>query len=192
MGVVSPGSYAGRYIHYGIREHAMAAAANGMAVHGGLIPYTGTFFIFSDYMRPALRLAALMRQRVIHVLTHDSIGLGEDGPTHQPVEQLASLRAMPNFFVFRPADTLETAAACGVRLRPPRPGEPELRTVPDPFAGEPESFAELMAGWLPLTYMLNNLNRGLGQPDAYPFVLSPPAVEKLGFVHDTIRAARSP
>ena len=117
MGVVSPGSYAGRYIHYGIREHAMAAAANGMAVHGGLIPYTGTFFIFSDYMRPALRLAALMRQRVIHVLTHDSIGLGEDGPTHQPVEQLASLRAMPNFYVFRPADTLETAECWELAIR---------------------------------------------------------------------------
>jgi transketolase len=117
MGTVSPGSYAGRYIHYGIREHAMAAAANGMAVHGGLIPYTGTFFIFSDYMRPALRLGALMRQRVIHVLTHDSIGLGEDGPTHQPVEQLASLRAMPNFYVFRPADTLETAECWELAIR---------------------------------------------------------------------------
>jgi transketolase len=106
---VAPGNFAGRYIHYGVREHGMAAAMNGMALHGGIIPYSGTFLVFSDYMRPAIRLAALMRQRVIHVLTHDSIGLGEDGPTHQPVEHLASLRAMPNVFVFRPADAMETA-----------------------------------------------------------------------------------
>lgn len=106
---VSPGNYAGRYIHYGVREHGMAAAMNGMALHGGVIPYSGTFLVFADYLRPALRLAALMRQRVIHVLTHDSIGLGEDGPTHQPVEHLASLRAMPNLCVFRPADAMETA-----------------------------------------------------------------------------------
>ncbi len=106
---ISPGNYAGRYVHYGVREHGMAAALNGMALHGGLIPYSGTFLVFADYLRPALRLAALMRQRVIHVLTHDSIGLGEDGPTHQPVEHLASLRAMPNLVVFRPADAVETA-----------------------------------------------------------------------------------
>ena len=106
---IVPGNFAGRYIHYGVREHGMAAAANGMALHGGIIPYTGTFFVFSDYMRPAIRLGALMKQRVIHVLTHDSIGLGEDGPTHQSIEQLASLRAMPNLHVYRPADTLETA-----------------------------------------------------------------------------------
>ncbi|MEO8713415.1 MAG: transketolase [Acetobacteraceae bacterium] len=117
MGVVAPGSYAGRYIHYGIREHGMAACANGLALHGGIIPYTGTFFIFSDYMRPAIRLAALMRQRVIHVLTHDSIGLGEDGPTHQPIEQLASLRAMPNIHVYRPGDTLETAECWELAIR---------------------------------------------------------------------------
>jgi transketolase len=117
MGFVSPGSYAGRYIHYGIREHGMAAAMNGIALHGGLIPYSGTFFCFTDYMRPALRLAALMRQRVIHVLTHDSIGLGEDGPTHQPVEQLASLRAMPNVHMFRPADAMETAECWELALR---------------------------------------------------------------------------
>ena len=95
----------------------MAAAANGMALHGGLIPYTGTFFVFTDYMRPAIRLGALMRQRVIHVLTHDSIGLGEDGPTHQPVEHLASLRAMPNVHVFRPADALETAECWELAIR---------------------------------------------------------------------------
>ena len=106
---IAPGNFAGRYIHYGVREHGMAAAMNGMALHGGIIPYSGTFLVFADYMRPAIRLAALMRQRVIHVLTHDSIGLGEDGPTHQPVETLASLRCMPNLNVFRPADALETA-----------------------------------------------------------------------------------
>jgi transketolase len=117
MGIVGPGDYAGRYIHYGVREHGMAAAMNGMALHGGVIPYGGTFFVFTDYMRPALRLAALMRQRVVHVLTHDSIGLGEDGPTHQPVEHLAALRAMPNVAVFRPADTMETAECWDLALR---------------------------------------------------------------------------
>ena len=99
--------YAGRYINWGIREHGMAAAMNGMALHGGLIPYGGTFMVFSDYSRPSIRLAALMGIRVVHVLTHDSIGLGEDGPTHQPVEHLAALRAIPNLQVFRPADTVE-------------------------------------------------------------------------------------
>jgi len=101
--------YAGRYVHYGVREHGMAAAMNGMALHGGLIPYSGTFLVFSDYSRPAIRLGALMGARVIHVLTHDSIGLGEDGPTHQPVEHLAALRAIPNLLVFRPADGVEAA-----------------------------------------------------------------------------------
>ncbi len=106
---VRRGDFAGRYIHYGVREHGMASAMNGMALHGGIIPYSGTFLVFADYMRPAIRLAALMRQRVIHVLTHDSIGLGEDGPTHQPVETLAGLRAIPHLFVFRPGDAMETA-----------------------------------------------------------------------------------
>ena len=101
--------YAGRYVHYGVREHGMAAAMNGMAVHGGVIPFSGTFMAFSDYSRPAIRLGALMGARVIHVMTHDSIGLGEDGPTHQPVEHLAALRAMPNLLVFRPADGIEAA-----------------------------------------------------------------------------------
>ena len=104
-----PPDYAGRYMHYGVREHGMAAAMNGMALHGGVIPYSGTFLIFSDYLRPSLRLAALMGIRSIHVLTHDSIGLGEDGPTHQPVEHLAALRAIPNVNVFRPADAVEVA-----------------------------------------------------------------------------------
>jgi transketolase len=108
METLSAADYSGRFIHYGVREHAMAAAMNGMALHGGIIPYSGTFLVFSDYCRPAIRLAALMGQRVIHVMTHDSIGLGEDGPTHQPVEQLAALRAIPNLKVFRPCDAVET------------------------------------------------------------------------------------
>jgi len=109
MSAFDPPDYARRYVHYGVREHGMAAAMNGMALHGGVIPYSGTFLCFSDYSRPAIRLGALMGVRVIHVMTHDSIGLGEDGPTHQPVEHLASLRAMPNLLVFRPADAVETA-----------------------------------------------------------------------------------
>jgi transketolase len=109
--------YAGRYVHYGVREFGMAAAMNGMALHGGVIPYSGTFLVFSDYSRPAIRLGALMGIRVIHVMTHDSIGLGEDGPTHQPVEHLASLRAMPNLTVFRPADAAETYACWKLALQ---------------------------------------------------------------------------
>jgi transketolase len=117
---VRPSAYDGNYVHYGIREHAMAAAMNGIALHGGFIPYGGTFLAFSDYSRPAIRLAALMGVRVIHVMTHDSIGLGEDGPTHQPVEHLAALRAIPNLLVFRPADALETAQAWDCALRAAR------------------------------------------------------------------------
>lgn len=109
MGWFDAPDYAGRYVRYGVREFGMAAAMNGMAIHGGVIPYAGTFLVFSDYSRPAIRLGALMGARVVHVMTHDSIGLGEDGPTHQPVEHLASLRAMPNLLVFRPADGVETA-----------------------------------------------------------------------------------
>ncbi|MEO4041483.1 transketolase [Hoeflea sp. CAU 1731] len=107
MGVITPDDFSGRYLHYGVREHGMAAAMNGISLHGGLIPYSGGFLIFSDYCRPSIRLAALMGIRVIHVLTHDSIGLGEDGPTHQPVEHMASLRAIPNLLTFRPADATE-------------------------------------------------------------------------------------
>jgi len=109
--------YAGRYVHYGVREHGMAAAMNGMALHGGVIPYSGAFLAFADYSRPAIRLGALMGVRVIHVMTHDSIGLGEDGPTHQPIEHLASLRAMPNVLVLRPADAMETAEAWELAIR---------------------------------------------------------------------------
>jgi transketolase len=113
---MSPEEPGGRYIHFGVREHAMAAALNGIALHRGLIPYGGTFLIFSDYCRPAIRLAALMGRRVIFVMSHDSIGLGEDGPTHQPIEQLAALRAIPNLFVFRPADAIETAECWALAL----------------------------------------------------------------------------
>ena len=108
MKAMTLSDYSGTFIHYGVREHGMAAAMNGMALHGGIIPYSGTFLVFSDYCRPAIRLAALMGQRVIHVMTHDSIGLGEDGPTHQPVEHLAALRAIPRLKVFRPCDAVET------------------------------------------------------------------------------------
>jgi transketolase len=114
---VGSGAFAGSYVHYGVREHAMAAAMNGIALHGGFIPYGGTFLTFADYSRPAIRLAALMGVRVIHVMTHDSIGLGEDGPTHQPVEHLAALRAIPNLLVFRPGDAIETAEAWDCALR---------------------------------------------------------------------------
>jgi transketolase len=140
MPVLDASDYAGRFIHYGIREHGMAAAMNGMALHGGIIPYSGTFLVFSDYCRPSIRLAALMRARVIHVMTHDSIGLGEDGPTHQPVEHLAALRAIPNLLVFRPCDTVETIEcwqlALQARAHPSvfaltRQNLPQLRTAFD-------------------------------------------------------------
>jgi transketolase len=107
--VIDCTDFSGSYIHYGIREHGMAAAMNGMAAHGGIVPYGGTFLVFTDYCRPAIRLSALMKLRVIYVMTHDSIGLGEDGPTHQPIEQIAALRAIPHLQVFRPADAVETA-----------------------------------------------------------------------------------
>ena len=137
QGTIAKGSFAGSYIYYGIREHGMAAAMNGMALYGGLIPYGGTFLVFTDYCRPSIRLSALMKQRVIYVMTHDSIGLGEDGPTHQPVEHLASLRAIPNLRVFRPADGVETAECWELAvtshdaptiLALTRQGVPNLRT----------------------------------------------------------------
>jgi len=133
---VLPGKFKGRYVYYGIREHGMAAAMNGIALHGGLVPYGGTFLVFSDYARGAMRLSALMKQRVIYVMTHDSIGLGEDGPTHQPVEHLAMLRATPGLYVFRPGDAVEVAEAWEVALGIPdapsvlalsRQGTPTLR-----------------------------------------------------------------
>ena len=106
--IVKPGNFSGNYIHYGVREHAMCGIMNGIALHSDLIPYGGTFLIFSDYCKPSIRLAAMMKQRVIYIFTHDSIGLGEDGPTHQPIEQLTSLRSIPNLNVFRPSDLIET------------------------------------------------------------------------------------
>jgi transketolase len=138
--VLSAADYGGRFIHYGVREHGMAAAMNGMALHGGIIPFSGTFLVFSDYCRPAIRLAALMGRRVIHVMTHDSIGLGEDGPTHQPVEHLAALRAIPNLLVFRPCDAVETLECWQLAIeahdRPSvlaltRQNLPQLRTEAD-------------------------------------------------------------
>jgi transketolase len=117
MKAMSASDYGARFIHYGVREHGMASAMNGMALHGGIIPYSGTFLVFSDYCRPAIRLTALMGLRVIHVMTHDSIGLGEDGPTHQPVEHLAALRAIPNLLVFRPCDAVETVECWQLALQ---------------------------------------------------------------------------
>ena len=114
---IVPEDFSGRYIHYGIREHAMGAIMNGLSLYGGIIPYSGTFLCFSDYARPAMRLSSLMGIRVVYVMTHDSIGLGEDGPTHQPVEHLASLRAIPNHLVFRPADVVETAECWQLALK---------------------------------------------------------------------------
>src|SRR5262245_48277596 len=137
---VAAGAFAGNYIHYGVREHGMAAAMNGLALHGGIVPYGATFLVFTDYCRPSIRLSALMGQRVVYVMTHDSIGLGEDGPTHQPVEQLASLRAMPNLNVFRPADAVEVAECWELALLASgtpsilaltRQGLPALRTKAD-------------------------------------------------------------
>ncbi len=113
---ITPDDFSGSFMHWGVREHGMAAAMNGIALHKGLVPFSGGFMVFSDYCRPAIRLAALMGERVIHVLTHDSIGLGEDGPTHQPVEHLAALRAIPNLTVLRPADTVETAEAWQIAI----------------------------------------------------------------------------
>ena len=106
--IIKPSNFEGNYIHYGVREHAMCGIMNGLSLHSNIIPYGGTFLIFSDYCKPSIRLAAMMRQRVIYILSHDSIGLGEDGPTHQPIEQLTSLRSIPNLNVFRPADLIET------------------------------------------------------------------------------------
>jgi transketolase len=139
MTVLSAADYAGRFIHYGVREHGMAAAMNGMALHGGIIPYSGTFLVFSDYCRPSLRLAALMGQRVIHVMTHDSIGLGEDGPTHQPVEHLAALRAIPNLLVFRPCDIVETVECWQLAI--------ETARAPSVLALTRQNLPQLRAGF---------------------------------------------
>jgi transketolase len=139
MAVLTAANPGGRFVHYGIREHGMAAAMNGMALHGGIIPYSGTFLVFSDYMRPSIRLAALMGLRVIHVLTHDSIGLGEDGPTHQPVEHLAALRAIPNLLVFRPCDVVETVECWELAL--------QARTSPSVLALTRQNLPQPRAGY---------------------------------------------
>jgi transketolase len=135
---INAGDFSGSYIHFGVREHGMAAAMNGIARHGGFIPYGGTFLVFSDYCRPAIRLSALMGLRVVYVMTHDSIGLGEDGPTHQPVEHLAALRAMPNLFVFRSADAVETAECWQLAL--------ERREGPSVLALSRQNVAALRGG----------------------------------------------
>ena len=115
--IIKPGDFSGNYIHYGVREHAMCGVMNGISLHSNLIPYGGTFLIFSDYCKPSIRLAAMMKQRVIYIFTHDSIGLGEDGPTHQPIEQLTSLRSIPNLYVFRPADLIETFECWDIAIK---------------------------------------------------------------------------
>jgi transketolase len=135
MKSILPGDFSGRYLHYGIREHAMGAVMNGIALHGGFIPYGGTFLVFSDYARGSIRLSALMGLRVLYVLTHDSIGVGEDGPTHQPIEHLAMLRATPNLYVFRPADAMETAEAYETALA--------ARRTPSVFALSRQNLAAL-------------------------------------------------
>ncbi len=137
MAPITASDFAGRYVYYGVREHGMAAAMNGLALHGGIIPFGGTFLVFTDYCRPSIRLSALMGQRVIYVMTHDSIGLGEDGPTHQPVEHLASLRIIPNLITMRPCDTVETAECWAIAVAADKPsvlaltrqGLPTLRTA---------------------------------------------------------------
>jgi len=139
MKVLNAADYSGTFIHYGVREHGMAAAMNGMALHGGIIPYSGTFLVFSDYCRPAIRLASLMGQRVIHVMTHDSIGLGEDGPTHQPVEHLAALRAIPILKVFRPCDVVETVECWQLAL--------ESKTGPSVLALTRQNLPQLRLGF---------------------------------------------
>ena len=141
---IGPSSYAGRYIHWGVREHGMAAAVNGIALHGGFIPSGASFLTFSDYCRPALRLSALMGIRAIEVFTHDSIGLGEDGPTHQPVEHLAALRAIPNLLLFRPADQTETLECWQLAL--------ETKTSPSILALTRQNLPPLRHAFTPKIY----------------------------------------
>ena len=180
MKAMSASDYSGRFIHYGIREHGMAAAMNGMTLHGGIIPYSGTFLVFSDYCRPSIRLAALMGERVIHIMTHDSIGLGEDGPTHQPVEHLAALRAIPNLNVFRPCDAVETVECWQLALEGretpsvmalTRQNLPQLRTARDErnlcVAGAYEiPPANGKARGLDLRHRLGGFHRGRGAEGA--------------------------
>jgi transketolase len=137
FGDFEPGSFAGRNIHYGVREHGMAAINNGIAMHGALLPFGATFFNFTDYMKPSMRLAAITKARLIYVLTHDSVFLGEDGPTHQPIEQLATFRALPNMTLIRPADALETLEAWKLMVQPKTgPWMLVLTRQKVPFLGE--------------------------------------------------------
>ena len=154
--------YAGTYIHYGIREHGMVSAMNGMALHGGVIPYSGTFLVFSDYCRPAIRLAALMGQRVILVMTHDSIGLGEDGPTHQPVEHLAALRAIPHLKVFRPCDTVETVECWQLAL--------ESKDAPSVLALSRQNLPQLRLGFDARNFCARGAYELIAAPDDAPVV----------------------
>ena len=170
MKAMSAPDYAGRFIHYGVREHGMAAAMNGMTLHGGIIPYSGTFLVFSDYCRPAIRLAALMGLRVIHVMTHDSIGLGEDGPTHQPVEHLAALRAIPNLLVFRPCDTVETVECWQLAL--------EARHRPSVLALTRQALPQLSKDFLDSQPLRRRRLRDRRQPTAKPTCRSSPPARK--------------
>ena len=138
--IISKKKFTGNYIHWGVREHCMAGSMNGISLHGGFIPYGGSFLVFSDYMRPSIRLSALMKQRVIYVLSHDSIGLGEDGPTHQPVEHLSALRVIPNLYVFRPCDSAETAESWMLALeRKDGPSVIALSRQPLPYIRSTEA-----------------------------------------------------
>ena len=195
IAIVRPGDYAGRYIHYGVREHGMAAAMNGIALSGGLIPYGGTFLTFSDYCRPAVRLSAIMGTRVIYVMTHDSIGLGEDGPTHQPVEHLAALRAIPGLVVLRPADAVETAEAWEVALNRRGPTvlaltRQNLPTLPHDDAGPTQlrrgAYRIVATGESPVATLFASgseveiaveAQRMLGQLDVPAEVVSVPSME---------------
>ena len=218
---IRPGEYNGSYMHYGVREHGMAAAMNGIALHGGLIPYGGTFLCFSDYCRPSIRLAALMQIRTIFVMTHDSIGLGEDGPTHQPVEHLAALRAIPHLAVYRPGDPVETAECWELILDAPRQRGADRAVAPADAAAAPRAgdenksakggyvLLEAEGGERKLTHpghRLRTASRGRGagraaegrRPDGGRLDAVPPAVraagrrlQEGGAGRERVRASRS-
>jgi len=206
-GTVAPADFGGRNIHFGIREHAMAAACNGMALHGGIRPYAGTFLVFSDYMRPAVRLAALMKQPVVFVFTHDSVGLGEDGPTHQPVEHVVALRVIPNLVVLRPADAHETVAAWRIALQrrtgptalvltrqkvpvlaPPPPGAVERGAYvkAEGSGGAPEAVLIATGSEVPLALAAREELERRGVPTR---VVSAPSLELLKEQNDAYRKA---
>jgi transketolase len=197
----------GRYLRYGIREHEMAAAMNGIALHKGLVPYGGTFLVFTDYARPSIRLSAIMGQRVIYVMTHDSIGLGEDGPTHQPVEHLSTLRAIPNLLVMRPADAVETLECWQIALeekgRPSilalsRQNLPALRTSDSDenlsargayvIAGEPDADALIFATGSEVAIAVDSLKL-LAERGVSGKVVSVPSMELFSAQSDDYRAS---